>query len=424
MSRHILIAFWAVFIFLLSCSLDENITSIPSGNNKVNSVRLYFSKPSQLDSLVVNARAMVSAPDMDTITADLIVSADHVEGTIENIPAGIGRKFEIFTYDADTNLTYYGSTMADVPAGQTITLQIVLYPVDTTGTVIIVGTFAPFPPTGGKITFEGNQFGNFDIYLMNPDGTQLVSLTNTPETDELRPRLSSDHQKVLFTRRYPDGRHRPFILDTSTGNEQEVPVLQNNSKVVAYDWSPDMEKIVLYAWVDGDPEIFTYNLTSGETVQLTDNDAIDWAPHWSPDGQWIGYQSNESGIFKIYLVHPDGTQNHMVLPNDTTSWTSMMFEQKYADFSPDGSVILFYGRQANEIFYDLYKVNIDGSNLQQLTFTPGISEIQGCFSPDGQKIVFILNQGPQFNIFMMNHNGTGISPVLITNYKKGYPHWK
>ncbi|NIT59621.1 MAG: hypothetical protein GWN00_26400, partial [Aliifodinibius sp.] len=84
------------------------------------------------------------------------VTDSSVTGTIDSIPAGPHRKFEIFVYDEDTTLTYSGEAFSDVPAGAVLTLQIVLYPVDHTGTVIIVGTFAPFPPSNDyALEFDG-----------------------------------------------------------------------------------------------------------------------------------------------------------------------------------------------------------------------------------------------------------------------------
>jgi len=145
MSRLIYISVLIIILVILGCERSDNPIA-PPNNNEGSSVTFYFEKPTSLDTLVVSAKAMVSAPGMDTIVVELTVNPNNVEGTIENIPAGPHRKFEISTFNADTTLTYYGHTFSDVPAGQVITVSITLYPVNHTGTVIVVGTFAPFPP--------------------------------------------------------------------------------------------------------------------------------------------------------------------------------------------------------------------------------------------------------------------------------------
>ena len=40
-----------------------------------------------------------------------------------------------------------------------------------------------FSPRGGKIAFESDREGNFEIYKMRTDGTGPVNLTNDPSAD-------------------------------------------------------------------------------------------------------------------------------------------------------------------------------------------------------------------------------------------------
>src|SRR5436305_15311403 len=49
-----------------------------------------------------------------------------------------------------------------------------------------------------KIVYESNRDGNWELYLMNADGSDPVNLTRTPDVDELYPKPSPDGSKVCF----------------------------------------------------------------------------------------------------------------------------------------------------------------------------------------------------------------------------------
>jgi TolB protein len=408
-----------VIIFLLAgCISDKQIinSSFPS-NDQFSSVHFYFPKPSELDSLVVTARAIISAPDMDSIFADLTVTNTQVEGVVENIPAGPHRKFEIFTYDANTNPTYYGHNYADVLAGQTITVQIILYPVSNTGTVIIVGTFGPPPPSTEFIVFEADYSGSIDLYRMRPDGTNLIPLTEYSDSDELRPFISPNRAKILFTRRFIDGRTRPYMMNID-GSEQVELNIHPQAKVVPWDWSPDMQKILLRSDLDGDWEIYVHDLNTLQLTQLTFNSSDDWHPRWSPDGLWIMYSSNENGFFRIFLMHPDGTNKHPLTPPISN------MEQRNGKFAPDGSHVLFSGRD-NYAAWDIFTVKLDGTDLNRLNPDPDVNDIHACWSPDGQKILFVKYSSSHLGLYTMNVDGSNVQMLLDDpGFMEDYPDWR
>src|SRR6266550_3574475 len=97
----------------------------------------------------------------------------------------------------------------------------------------------------GKITFQSNRNGNFDIFVMNADGSGLVRVLN------------------------PD-----FITD----------------------WSPDGRQLMIVSNRDGDYELYATPLDGSPVTKLTDNTADDNAgTGWSPDGSRITFNSNRGG---------------------------------------------------------------------------------------------------------------------------------
>ena len=143
-----------IFMVLLwgSCSNQSSLTD-PSQTDEVSTTTISFNITPEIQSLVSSAEAIVSASDMDTIFQTLTVTPNSVSGTIESIPAGDDRKFEVMVYDSTGLLTYSGEAITNVIANQTITLNIILYPQTNTGTVIISGTFHQGNPTDGRMVF-------------------------------------------------------------------------------------------------------------------------------------------------------------------------------------------------------------------------------------------------------------------------------
>ena len=58
---------------------------------------------------------------------------------------------------------------------------------------------------------------------------------------------------------------------------------------------------------DGDAEIFVMNPDGTEVRQLTDNDAWDYSPAWSPDGKHIAFDSNHPHDYEIFVMNADGS---------------------------------------------------------------------------------------------------------------------
>jgi len=205
-------------------------------------------------------------------------------------------------------------------------------------------------------------------------------------------------------------------MDLTTGSVQEVPVLPGNFAVVGFDWSPDMEKLILYARNGSNINLFIYNLQTGQTFQLTNDPGRQWSPHWSPTGEWIAYQSDETGIFRNYLIKPDGSQKQLITPQLT-------IEQKNPNFSPDGQQIVFYARPTST--WEVFKTNLDGSNVIQLTNDPEVDSNHASWSPDGQFILFTRFNGITRSCIYKYHLENGqIIKILDTAYDEDHPHWR
>jgi Tol biopolymer transport system component len=57
----------------------------------------------------------------------------------------------------------------------------------------------------------------------------------------------------------------------------------------------------------GNWEIFVMDSNGGNVTRLTDNRANDGLPAWSPDGSTIAFASDRDGVWGIWAMNPDGS---------------------------------------------------------------------------------------------------------------------
>jgi hydrazine synthase alpha subunit-like protein/WD40 repeat protein len=99
------------------------------------------------------------------------------------------------------------------------------------------------------------------------------------------------------------------------------------------------------------------------------------------------------------------------------------------DIAFDGKTILFSMRRNRADDYHLYEMNRDGSQLRQLTFGSGVSDIDPIYLPDG-RIMFTSTREPKFcmcnrhimgNLFTMNGDGSNIQQIGHSTLHEGHP---
>ena len=159
---------------------------------------------------------------------------------------------------------------------------------------------------------------------------------------------------------------------------------------------------------------------------LTNREDRDVSPAWSPDGSKIAFISRVQGKSDIHIVNHDGT--------GLRTLTGFKAQQYSAPvWSPDGTKIAFTSNRdvrrvarpptANPDMPEfpqlppppeLYVMNADGSGQTRLTFN-NFFDGNVTWAPDGLRLVFQSNQDGDHEIFIINVDGSNLTPVSYTH---------
>lgn len=236
-----------------------------------------------------------------------------------------------------------------------------------------------------------------DIYLVNPNGTELTNLTQGLGLDsfEIRPKWAADGSRIYFS---IYGSEQDVSLNAiNPDGSGAVKLFDWPHQIMSYDVSPDGNWVVYAA---GGCIIFKIGLDGSNLTRLSDEVSgenapeyqCDGAPDWSPDGSRILFIStrnhniNGNITSDLYTMRPDGSE--------VTQLTNLKLNFSNARWSPDGQQIAFGATSSDFGLGNLYVMNADGSNLRQLTNSTtederAIKVDYGyiSWSPDGTRLV-------------------------------------
>jgi TolB protein len=143
---------------------------------------------------------------------------------------------------------------------------------------------------------------------------------------------------------------------------------------------------------DGEPNIWVMDLDGGEPVNLTQHDAQDHSPAWSPDGEWIAFASVRDSLYwELYAMRPDGSEVQRL-----TWWEDA--SDLSPSWSPDGTRLAFASKRDGN--WEIYIMDREGGNLARLT-SHEADDTSPAWSPDGSRIAFASTRDGYAEIYVM-----------------------
>jgi uncharacterized delta-60 repeat protein len=269
----------------------------------------------------------------------------------------------------------------------------------------------PPPVTGQKLAFSSDRDGNYEVYVMRPDGTGQTRLTRTEVgvTDK-QPSIAPSIDRIAFASDR-DGNFEIYTMNAADGTN--VSRLTTSPDVDDEpSLSADGTRVAFRSRRSGGSEIYVMNTDGTNLIRLTNNNVHDGEPSISADGSRVAFVSVRDGDADIYVVNADGS-NLMQVTNHPA------FDHAPA-LSPDGTRVVFTSFRAGspEIFIS----NIDGSNLANLTDNSAC-DIHPTFAPDGQRVAFASNRDGGFEIYTANADGSGTAQLTNNQSIDSEPSW-
>jgi Tol biopolymer transport system component len=185
-------------------------------------------------------------------------------------------------------------------------------------------------------------------------------------------------------------------------------------------WASGNGLLVFRSDRDGEPDVFTLDPASGETVKLTpSHEVADLQPAWSPEGGRIAFvrRAEPAGRADLFVMTAEG--------KGRTRLTNTPVPERDPSWTPSGTGLVYAARTSLNGPFRIFLAKADGSGPVQLTAqSNGQADRSPAVSPDGATIAFVSDRDGGFpEIYLMSVDGTGV--VRLTNNAEidGNPSW-
>ncbi len=251
-------------------------------------------------------------------------------------------------------------------------------------------------------------------YKITSGSENLLALAKITEGDNLctEPGGSVESTILLFNMELNSKEKNIYKKDNPVAPSQ---VQVTSGSVCTYPtYCVASERIAFSREVNGYNDIYMLPVSGNALIPVTETNGInEIAPSISPDGTLVAYQKGTL----------NSTDAEIWVKNLTTGENMLLGKGATPSISPDGKKIAFAKIESNNS-RNIWVMDIDGCNAQQLTVSK--EEFAGFpkWSPKGDKIVYQANKKKgNFDIFIMNSDGTGLMQLTTNESDDLTPFW-
>jgi len=261
------------------------------------------------------------------------------------------------------------------------------------------------------LSIEENGYAHLFIQGERPQDLPLTRIT-TGEWNDTAPALSPDRKKLAFASDRT-GFWDLYVMDLQDGNVIQV------TDTPAYDsapsWSPDAQWLVFETYTNENLEIAvaSVNDRAQPIIPVTEDPASDHSPVWAPDGRHVAFISSRGGDSDVWLANLDLTGNERYQNLSNTPFAS----ENHPVWNFDGSKLLWASISQTIGFSGLYIWDASEPNRVAQWIGDGI---WGSWNETADKIVAVTNSANQYYINSYTVNGNLLlTPTPLAGQVRG-----
>lgn len=298
-----------------------------------------------------------------------------------SVPEEGGMKFTQYTRDEE------------VVIGPSITLN-----EETKKLMWYAPSFISVSDNGELLAYVARANGFHNLYIKKIAGGRST-IQRTFNQNVMDMSFSKDNKKLVFTER--KGNDYNIRLMNALEGAAIQQVTSSSQDEVGATFAPNNEDIFFAKQEGYKYFIWSFNTKTSLLTQYSEG----FTPVMTPDGENLIMTRNNKEAMRgeIWMVNLKSGMEMMILSDPARGYSS-------PSISPDGKQILCVGNtpksETRPQNLDIYKVNIDGTGLTQLTFHGG-HDVSPEWAPDGKSVFFISQRGTEngsYNVWKMDIN--------------------
>ncbi|MFO0915648.1 MAG: DUF6807 family protein [Pirellulales bacterium] len=224
-----------------------------------------------------------------------------------------------------------------------------------------------------------------------------------------------------------DGISKPYVMDRHGGHKRDVSG-DGDGFAYGYSASPDGTHIAYHE----DYQIYVSRADGSGKQRIETGNPFNFAPQWSPDGQWLLFVSGQHYDCHPHVVKRDGTGLRKLA--DRGGYRGVVERLKHPDFHSESSDVPVWARDGHAVYFtaqvgeaiELMRVTLEGEVTQLTQSTAGVRHYHPSPSPDGQWLLFGSDRSGVMQIYVSRSDGT--EPAAVTSVPVGscamHGHWQ